>query len=401
MKKILIILALIFLIPTVTVNTTFSYNYVFADNENSEEKLEQEIKNEVDDQLENLDISGLESLLKNLNSEQKNVFGAKTFYEKLKAIISGEFSSNTENIWQAIIKLIFDELLKFLPLVASIIAVAILSGMLSDMKGGASAKSVSNITHFVCYGVIIILVVNACTSILSLTASTLSSIKSQIDVAFPVMLTLLTAIGGTTSVGVYQPAVALFSGTIMQIFSMILMPLFIFTLVFSIISNLTSSVKLDKFTSFFTTLFKWLTGAVFTIFIGFLVIQGITAGSFDSVSIRTAKYAIRSYVPILGGYLSEGFNVIMASSMLIKNAIGASGLLLMFASVLIPLVEIILFMLCLKLTAAILEPLTDSRISNFISSVTKTLVMPIVLIVGAAFMYLIFMGLIMCTGNFI
>ena len=134
---------------------------------------------------------------------------------------------------------------------------------------------------------------------------------------------------------------------------------------------------------------------------GFLIVQGITAGSIDTVSVRTAKYAIRSYVPILGGYLSEGFNVIMASSMLIKNAIGASGLLLMFSIIIVPIVQIVLLQLCLKLTSAILEPLTDNRISNFISSVSKTLIMPIVLILGVAFMYLIFMGLIICTGNFI
>ena len=123
--------------------------------------------------------------------------------------------------------------------------------------------------------------------------------------------------------------------------------------------------------------------------------------SFYTVSIRTAKYAIRSYILILGVYLSEGFNVIMASSILIKNAIGASGLLLMFSSVIVPVVEIVLLMLCLKLTAGILEPLTDNRISNFINGVAKTLIMPIVLIIGVAFMYLIFMGLIICTGNFI
>lgn len=395
MKKLIIILGIVFIFSL----PLFSYSGVaYADT--SEEELIDQIEESVNGQLEDLDLSGLESILNNLNKEQSEMFGSGTFIEKLQSILSGEFSDNAGSVWEAILGLIFDELLNFLPLIATIIAIAILSGMIGDLRG-ANSKSIADITHFVCYGVIIILVVSACTSILTLTSNTLQGIKNQIDVAFPILLTILTAIGGTSSVSVYQPAVALFSGTIMQIFTLVLMPLFIFSLVFTVISNLSSSVKLEKFSSFFNSLFKWITGAVFTIFMGFLIIQGITAGSLDTVSIRTAKYAIRSYIPILGGYLSEGFNVIMASSILIKNAIGASGLLLMFSSVIVPVVEIVLLMLCLKLTAGILEPLTDSRISNFISGVAKSLIMPIVLIIGVAFMYLIFMGLIICTGNFI
>lgn len=393
MKKFLIFLSIAFLIGLPLFNGTVAYA-------ESEEELISEIEDNVNGQLEDLDLSGLESILSNLNSQQSGIFGSTSFIEKLQSILSGEFTDNAGSVWEAILKLIFDELLNFLPLIATIIAVAILSGMVGDLRG-TNSKSIADITHFVCYGVIIVLVVSACTNVLTLTSSTLQGLKEQIDIAFPILLTILTAIGGTASVGVYQPAVALFSGTIMQIFTLVLMPLFIFSLVFTVISNLSPSVKLEKFSNFFNSLFKWITGAVFTIFIGFLIIQGITAGSLDTVSIRTAKYAIRSYIPILGGYLSEGFNVIMASSILIKNAIGASGLLLMFSSVIVPVVEIVLLMLCLKLTAGILEPLTDSRISNFINGVAKCLIMPIVLIIGVAFMYLIFMGLIISTGNFI
>ncbi len=393
MKKFLIFLSIAFLIGLPLFNGTVAYA-------ESEEELISEIEDNVNGQLEDLDLSGLESILSNLNSQQSGIFGSTSFIEKLQSILSGEFTDNAGSVWEAILKLIFDELLNFLPLIATIIAVAILSGMVGDLRG-TNSKSIADITHFVCYGVIIVLVVSACTNVLTLTSSTLQGLKEQIDIAFPILLTILTAIGGTASVGVYQPAVALFSGTIMQIFTLVLMPLFIFSLVFTVISNLSPSVKLEKFSNFFNSLFKWITGAVFTIFIGFLIIQGITAGSLDTVSIRTAKYAIRSYIPILGGYLSEGFNVIMASSILIKNAIGASGLLLMFSSVIVPVVEIVLLMLCLKLTAGILEPLTDSRISNFINGVAKSLIMPIVLIIGVAFMYLIFMGLIISTGNFI
>lgn len=364
-------------------------------------ELQTELEETVYSQLENLNLKEIETILKGLGDNELAVFGAQNFGDKVSQIVSGEFASGQQSIFSAVINLFFDDVLSFVPLLASIIVISIICGFLSNLKSEGSGKSVGDIIHFVCYGVVITLVMTGVVNLLRMTASTMNGLRTQMEAVFPILLTIMTAIGGTASVSIYQPAVAFLSSGIMHIFTAVLMPLFIFSLVFTIVSHLTSTVKLDKFTKFFQSAFKWLIGGIFTIFMAFLAIQGITASTYDGVSIRTAKYAIRSYVPILGGYLSEGFDVIMASSVLIKNAVGASGLLLMFSSVLNPIVKILVFIFVLKLAAAILEPLTDSRISDFIYSVSKSLSMLIVMILGVSFMYLITVGLIMCTANFV
>lgn len=376
-------------------------NYIVLAEDNDTENLQAELEETIYSQLENLDLAKIESVLKGLGDDQLEVFGVSSFGDKVKKIVSGEFADGQQSIFKAIINLIFDDVLTFVPLLASIIIISIICGFLSNLKSDSSGKGVGDIIHFVCYGVVISIVMTAVVNLIQMTGKTINGLRSQMEVVFPLLLTIMTAIGGTMSVSIYQPAVALLSSAIMHIFTSVLMPIFIFSIVFTIISNLTSTVKLEKFTKFFQSTFKWIIGGIFTIFMAFLSIQGITASTYDGVSIRTAKYAIRSYVPILGGYLSEGFDVIMASSVLIKNAIGASGLLLMFSSIISPIVKIVVFILVLKLAAAILEPLTDPRISDFIYTVSKSLSMLIVMILGVAFMYLITVGLIMCTANFV
>lgn len=376
-------------------------NYIVLAEDNDTENLQVELEETIYSQLENLDLAQIESVLKGLGDDQLEVFGVSSFGDKVKKIVSGEFADGQQSIFKAIINLIFDDVLTFVPLLASIIIISIICGFLSNLKSDSSGKGVGDIIHFVCYGVVISIVMTAVVNLIQMTGKTINGLRSQMEVVFPLLLTIMTAIGGTMSVSIYQPAVALLSSAIMHIFTSVLMPIFIFSIVFTIISNLTSTVKLEKFTKFFQSTFKWIIGGIFTIFMAFLSIQGITASTYDGVSIRTAKYAIRSYVPILGGYLSEGFDVIMASSVLIKNAIGASGLLLMFSTIISPIVKIVVFILVLKLAAAILEPLTDARISDFIYSVSKSLSMLIVMILGVAFMYLITVGLIMCTANFV
>lgn len=364
-----------------------------------QDNIESDISASIDKQIEDLDFSKLEELLNKLDQEQLEIFGQTGFVEKVKKIINGDFKDLGDSVLDATVNLILEEVLALIPLMATILAIGILSGMLGQLRNGKD-KGIGDIIHFVCYGLVLILISSSVIQLLKLSQKTLATMKAEIDVLFPILLTLMSAVGGTVSVGVYQPAVALLSGSIMQIFNLILVPIFVFSFVFAIISNLTNTVKVDKFVSFLNSAFKWIIGLMFTIFLAFVSIKGITAGAYDGISVKTAKFAIKSYVPILGGYLADGFNVIMASSVLIKNSVGLCGLLLIVSSILVPIISIMVFSMLLKLTGSILEPLTDGRISTFLFSVSKTITMLLVILIGVAFMFLILIALVMFSANF-
>lgn len=369
-----------------------------AEDEISQEEILQEIEDELGNQLDNLDMSSIENLLDSLTDEELALFGEKGFLEKITSLLSGEISQGS-SLWTSILEIFFDSLLEIIPFISIIIAVALLGNLIQGLKPTKGEKSISNLIHFVTYGIIVVIVLSIVVKMITMTTNTIFTIKNQMDAIFPLLLTLLTAVGGTVSVSVYQPAMALLSSVIINLFTYVLMPLFIFSIIFSVVSNLSNTIKLDKFTSFFNSTFKWITGLIFTIFTAFLSIQGITAGSIDGISIKTAKYAIKSYVPILGSYISDGMGVILASSNLIKNAVGASGLFLLLASIITPILQLVLFMLALKLVSAIIEPLGSKQIANFVSSLSKNMTLLIVTIVGIAFASFITIGLVMCSAN--
>lgn len=396
-------LTLVFVFLIVFIPFIFAGNakeVVYCDDELTSSEIEDIIEDSIGSQLGDLDFSELEDALNSLTGEGKEIFGNDSFLDKIKQILSGEFTENGNSIWTSILNLFFEDVLSFLPILSLVIAIAVTFSLVNASRPSSKNKSIGDVIHFVCFGAIIVVLVGYSVNMLTLASDTLQNIKAQMDVAFPILLTVLTAIGGVTSVSVYQPAVAVLSGTIINIFTNILMPIFIFKLVFSIVGNLSNNVKLDKFASFFSSLFKWIVGGVFTVFSAFLAIQGITAGSVDGISFRTAKYAIKNSIPLVGSYLSDGLNLIVASSVLIKNAVGAAGLVLLFSTIIVPVLNLVVFMLSLKLVAAVLEPITDSRISNFISMLAKSISLLIVLILGCAFMYLLMTGMIMLSANF-
>ncbi len=373
----------------------------YARAETGQSDIEKDLEEQVQKQISNLDFEEIESCLGTLSQDARDLFKTTSFAEKLNYVISGKYADESQSFFSSVISIFWRELKKCLPLISVIISVSILGGMVSALKPMTSKGSIGNLIHFITYGVILTIIGTTLSVVIKLTSSTLSSINGVFSGIFPVLLTLLTALGGSVSVGIYQPAIGMLGGVFVSLISYVLLPMFVFSVVFSIVGNLSNNVKLDKFVSFLQGAFKWTMGLCFTTFLGFISIQGIVAGSVDGLSIRTAKYAIKSYVPIVGGYVSDGLSIIMASSALIKNAIGGVGLLILMFVVISPIINIALYMLSLKFIAGIIEPLGDSKTANFVSSVSKSLSLLIALLVAVSFMYLVLTGLIMCSANLV
>lgn len=378
----------------------FKVNVAYAES-SEEEEIEKELEEEISSQLSNLDFSDVESVLDSLTLEARTLFSSESFLDKVNYVISGEYAESSESFFSAVTSIFWKDLKNYLPIIATIISVAILGGMVSALRPVTGGKSIGNVVHFVTYGVILVFLGTTITQIVTLTQTTLTSIKGMFDGIFPILLTLLTALGGSVSVGIYQPAIALLGNLFVSLITYFLLPLFIFSIVFSIVGNLSQNTRLDKFVSFLQSLFKWTIGLCFTIFLGFVSIQGIMAGAVDGLSIRTAKYAIKSYIPIVGGYVSDGLAIIMASSSLIKNAVGGVGLFVLLATVISPILSIAIFMLALKFMAGIIEPIGDKKISGFLSDMSKSMSLLVALLVAVSFMYVVMTGLVMCSANLV
>jgi len=390
-KKIFIFLCLLSTI------ILFMPKIVFA-NQNENDLIEQ-LEASVQSQLDVIDFATFDRLMFDFDDTQMKIFGNNSFEEKVKSILNGNFVEDGQGFLQAFFSLLFSEITSLLPVLASIAITAILCGLVSQIKSGFMSDSTSHVVFFVCFSVVVLLSMSCITHLVDTTVNTVSGIKNQINVAFPVLLALMAGIGGAMSVKAYQPSIALLSGGIIEIVSNIILPLFICTTVFSVVDSLSNSVRLTKLTSFFKSATMTVLIVSFTIFTAFLSIQGLTASSFDGISIRAAKFATKAYIPILGGYLSDGFDLIMSSSILIKNSVGVAGLFVLICTILSPILQILGISLGFKIVSAVIEPVTDVRITRFLSAIAKHLNVLIAAILAVAFMYFICVMLVIFTSN--
>ena len=362
-------------------------------------EVSEELNNSVVKELDEIDFSSFNGLVEEFEQNSSNIFTIKSVKSKVYSIITGENAVNYSSMFTSVLALIGGSALKYMPLLAIIVAIGVVGNLLSGFKSKFNEKSSSSLIQLVCFMAVSVLVVTMIKTLVSTSTAAVQNMSKQMNATFPILLTLMIGLGATASVSTFQPVVSIMSTYIADFFSFFIVPMFTLSFVFSIISNLTDTVKLDKFNSFISGFFKWSVGLIFTIFFAVFTLQGITAGKFDSLGIRTTKFTIKSSVPVMGGYLSDGMDIILSSTMLIKNAVGFVGVLLCLSTIISPIIQIALLSLMLKLVAAILQAMGEAKTSSFLTGVSKSITMLSTAIIAVGFMYLLSVGLIMTTAN--
>ena len=361
--------------------------------------LSDDLNGTIIQELNEIDFSDLNKVIDEFNSEDKNIFSIDNIKSKVYSIISGESAVDYSNFFASLFSNIIDMVSRYLPMISIIIAIGVVSNLLNGIKSKFNEKSTSGLINLVCFLTVAIIIINIISNLTINVGASIGNMVKQMNVLFPILITLMIGLGATASAAAYKPIVAIISTYVADFFNYFITPLFMLSFLFDLISNMSENIKLDKFSSFISSLFKWSVGLIFTLFFAIFSLQGIAVGSFDSLSVRTTKYTIKSYVPVMGGYLSDGMDLILSSTLLIKNSVGLVGVLMIITTILSPLLEIVVFGLMLKLVSAVLQPLGNDKISKFLSSTSKSLTILSSSLIAIGFMYLLSIGLVMTTSN--
>ncbi|MCM1043838.1 MAG: stage III sporulation protein AE [Corallococcus sp.] len=377
MKKIFLVIVLCLLVAM-----NISPYFAYADTAD-------DLNNTINNQLGNIDFSDTQSIA-------DGTFVGDVV-AKIKQILNGEFD-DAKDFLAFILSAFFSEFKTLLPQLITILVIAIVISLLSKHAAFAS-KGTGNVVYLAGFATIISLSISVLFAAYKSVYSVIAQISQITDICMPIMITLMIANGNVVSAKVYQPMVAMLSGTIIKIIDIVILPLCAFSLIFSIISSLSDNIKIGKISKFFTSSCGWLLGVVFMVFSAFMSVQGITAATADGISIRAAKFATKSYIPLLGGYLSDGFDLIMAGTTLIKNSFGIVTLLITFSTVLVPILTILTLNIGFHFISAVAEPVCDSKYVSFFGKLSKNLTFLALILIAVGFMFLIMVMLSIYTAN--
>ena len=369
--------------------------HAFADMQ-AEDTATSQLNGSVLEQLDHLDLQALEAYVKSLGG-----FESQSLKEILKEYVVGG-GLGTQNFLQEILGMVFSNVKKLLPSFACIAAIGLLCGILNSLQSRYLGESTAKVVFFVAYLGALLPTLGILTEAISLGKGAVGSMQEQMQLVFPIMITLIAASGGSVSAAIFQPAVGFLCNTLIGLVNTIVFPITVAIIIFSMAGKLFGDIKTEKFCSFFKSINKWIIGIGVAVFGVFFTVQGITAATYDGIVRRAAKYAIGTGVPIVGGFLSGGFDLAVAGSVLIKNALGNFSLVILVMILLQPLSVLIASNMLLRLSAAITQSFGDSKIASFLEETADNLQFCTAGVLFSAFLYFVaILIMVFASGMFV
>ncbi len=112
----------------------------------------------------------------------------------------------------------------------------------------------------------------------------------------------------------------------------------------------------------------WGLGLLTTIFVGLLSLQTFVSSSVDVVTLKTSRFLMGSFIPVVGSILSEAFGAAQGCISLIKGTVGSFGIIAALCMILPPLLELLLWYFCCWLALRFSDLLQLKEVSALLKS---------------------------------
>lgn len=378
MKKIIVILMIVLLIP-------FNVQaYSSSESTNKEESKEVE---EFYNYISNMKIE----------YEILNDIDMKSYIKEYMK--NGEGGLSTKKFFKAVLMYGFKEVVASGKIMSMIIIICIICALLNNLESAFSNGNLSNIAYYACYALLIVLIAKTFYIGVSTAKDTIKGMTDFMAALMPVLLMLLATVGGFTQAAIMDPFIIAVTNISARIFVDLIIPLVSISFVLQFVNNISEEYKVDKLAKLLNKTILWIQGTIMTIFIGITTIRSMTSATIDAVAEKTMKFAIDSFIPIVGKSLSDAISTVAGYSLLLKNALSSIGLIILIAIIIMPLVKMLLMSFIYKLTAALIEPISDSRLVKCIGAAGDALILIMASLISVSVMFFIMISIVAAAGK--
>ncbi|MBR5560671.1 MAG: stage III sporulation protein AE [Clostridia bacterium] len=360
-----------------------------------ENEAEQAARSEVDAQIgkiiDGLDFAGTEDMLLSILPGGPDVRAAVSFFASGGVLQPEEIAAG---VWSAF----FSEVQRLGRLMVVLMLPVLLLSVLSHTLLGGK-KGVYGLAHSVGFIVILIPVVLLVISELAHARETITAMTVRMDKLLPLLLTLLTALGGNASSAFLHPMVVAASGSMVFLAREVILRLVMCTCAVTTVNHLSDRAHLTRMARLLRSAVCWLLGVSFTVFLGAMSLQGVCSASIDGVVIRAAKYAVDNFVPVVGGMFSDTMDTLVGCTLIVKNALGVTAVFALLAEILSPMMRTLAVVAVMKLSAALLEPVADGDVVAAIGDFSGTIVLFLITMLCVGTMYFLLIVQMLLVGN--
>lgn len=352
----------------------------------------------VEQQVSHLQLEGVEEYWKRLQRDYQGYLPdikSQGFVQLLMQ--EGELSLS--GFLKGLAKFAFHEILMNGKLLSSIIIITVFAMILETMQNAFERNTVSTVAYSIAYLVLMVLAINSFHVAITYAKDAITSMTDFMLAMIPLVIALLASVGNLATATMFHPLIIFMINISGMMITYVVFPLLFLSAMLSIVSMFSERYKVTQLATLLRNIAMGVLGSFLTIFLAIISIQGATSAVTDGVTLRTAKYITGNFVPVVGRVFSDAADTVLNASMLVKNAIGLAGVILLIIMCAFPAMKILVLALIYNLSSAVLQPLGNSPIISALGTIGKSLLFVFAALATVGLMFFLAITIIIAAGN--
>ena len=228
--------------------------------------------------------------------------------------------------------------------------------------------------------------------------SSLSGLSDFMTAYIPIFASVAAAGGSVTASGSYYATTLMLCEIIGYASNYVVMPFLSIVLAISLVSAINPRLQFCGVAESVKKASQWILGGMMTIFAGLLTIQGFSGTATDSLASRAVKFAASSFIPVVGGAVSEAYSTIHGSIGVIRTGVGTIGIIIIFVMIIRPVLTIIAIKFIITLAQMICGVFDQKECAELLKSTNAVMSIGLSMVVCVSIVFVIATAVLMLTA---
>lgn len=317
------------------------------------------------------------------------------FKEEAESIAFGKKSFDAGSIMSHLSNVFFSFFKENIDILARLAVLCVFSGILSALPEANSGQ----VSYIALLALIFSIAFKVLENSLTLAETTIDNLLIFMQSLIPSVFML--SHGESSALGLsFQPALFTCIQVVVYVSKECFLPSIMFSSILSVINTMTARFHITKLLETLNLFIKWGLGLLMTVYVALLAICGFSGAIQAGAISKTVKYAIASFIPMVGGVLAESAESVLLSMSMIRNSIGITGIIALLSLCASPLLNLLATSVVFRLTASISEPAADKRIIKLISGLSSSISLIFSILLAVCVMFIISIAMLMSLTNF-
>ncbi|MBQ2114513.1 MAG: stage III sporulation protein AE [Selenomonadales bacterium] len=350
------------------------------------------------DMFDSLGMDALDREIANINRDLMLDLSPLTL-DMVRRIATEGITFAPETWARALQQIFFREFTSQLHLLGKLLFLAVLCVLMQQLQHSFRSSEIAVLSYSICFIFLLIIGMKAFTSAVMLAEQTIDAMIGFMEALLPLLLFLLTAVGAITSAALFTPLMLFAVNVLGVLMKTVILPMFLLTAVLDSLNYFSRTYRLGQLASLIRQGGMILFGFGMMLFTGLLGVQGVSGGIADGLGLRTAKFAVGNFVPLVGKMFADSVDVIFGASLILKNAVGIFGMVTVATVCLVPLIKLLVLAFLMKAGGALIQPMGEERLASCLTQLGTHILLLFAVTLSVALIFFLTITIIVGVGS--